>query len=479
MDKNRFSFSFKELQNITDGILKNIQASSELISKITSNSRNDCSNSLFIALPGETFDGHSFIEQAIKNGAIALCLQKNQYSYQQIPDNIPVLEVENTLSAYQSIAKYHRLRLHNLTLIALTGSNGKTSTKDVLNEMLCSEFGKDRVYATQGNTNNHLGVPLNLLGLNSNHRYAIIEMGTNHPGEIATLASIAKPDIAIITSIGPAHLEFLTDLNGVAKEKSTIFSSFKDPKNAIAIIPAHGPANDILKTATKAFKTMTFGETLNADIQCKYESSNLDGSRFELIWNKLKERHSVHWSLFGKHQAINASSAAAAATAIGIAPEHIAKHLTNSKITGMRMRLKRNNGIIWINDAYNANPESVEAGIKWLAEIKQESFKRILVVLGDMFELGENSIAKHKSIIESALKKLPRANIITVGSNMEKAASSINLDFAPEINKRLTSFPDTDEAIQALEKELKDGDMIYLKASRKTALEKIEEAFVK
>ena len=195
-----------------------------------STSSKDCRGALFVALKGERVDAHQFLSDAAGAGAAAVCVRRN-FPVADLPAGVDALRVEDTLAAYQALARFHRRRLKGLKVVALTGSSGKTSTKDILRCVLAAGFGADAVHATEGNTNNHVGVPQNLLRLNGSHRLAIIEMGTNHPGEIAVLTSIAEPDIAIVVSIGHAHLEFFKDTNGVAREKGAIFGCLKRDGN--------------------------------------------------------------------------------------------------------------------------------------------------------------------------------------------------------------------------------------------------------
>ena len=422
-------------------------------------------------------------------------------------------------------------------MIAITGSNGKTSTKDILHGLLTSHFGEEKVYTTKANTNNLIGVPQNILNITSNHILAVIELGSNHPGEIKELTDIANPDIAVITSIGPAHLEFFKDINGVIKEKSSIFTAFKNPKTGVAILPVEYKNDELIGSRIKNLKVITFGKEKKADIQYKHLSSAVNNTTFELHWQS--GSNTISWNISGKHQIANAAAAAAAATVVNISPQEISSALTKCKIiTGMRMSIKEVNGITWINDAYNSNPSSAKAGIDWLHEISKTSypnkFKRIIVVLGDMRELGTNSFSENKELVEYAFSKLPFAQIYGVGSIMCKVGSEqlamggsprsdghtdghgrtrTNTDnndnpwrhlphpcqsasvrvcpcvvsprttnhesVNPESNIQhptsdIHSFPNSDEAASFFSKELKSGDLVYLKGSRGIALEKIE-----
>ena len=472
MVKNQSSYSFNELSSATNGNWKNLTSdiSKSEVKSVITDSRSNCRHSLFLALEGDKFDGHNFIKQAIEQNASALCVNKDKYKYLNIPSDIPVLLVKNTLTAYQKIATHNRLRLENITIIALTGSNGKTSTKDILLNILTSEFGSDKVYATKANTNNHIGVPLNLLSINKNHRFAIIEMGSNHPGEIAILASIAKPDIAAITSIGPSHLEFFKDLHGVAKEKSAIFSCFNKNKKNNAIIPSDCPEHDYIVSLIPAnIPITTFGSTTNSDIKLTYKSSNLSSSNFSLKWKNDDNNYLVKSKLVGAHQASNATAAASIAHSIGISRKNIIKHLLNASVEGMRMKISIHNKITWINDAYNSNPLSTKAGIDYISEIDNstEIKNDIYIILGNMLELGKKTINEHISILEYACRLPSNVTICCVGNIMNEAAIKLS-------NSRINSFGNNLEVINYLKKTIQPTNIVYLKGSRGAKLEEIE-----
>ena len=478
---NMSTFTYRDLQTATSGKWYNIDTNIDcyVTSKITSistDTRINNKNALFLALAGVNFDAHNYLKEAVDSGASALCLQRGKYKIGK-PLNIPILEVQDTLKAYQKIANFHRKRLKELLLIAITGSNGKTSTKDILHGILSSEFGKGKVYTTKANTNNLIGAPQNILNLTNKHRFAVIELGSNHPGEISKLTQITNPDIAVITSIGPAHLEFFKNITGVIKEKISIFTAFNNPKKRIAIIPAEYSNNKTVKQSADKCKTITFGKTEKADISWKLLHTAVNKTEFQLIWNSENIREKVSWNIPGTHQLSNAAAAAAVAVVIGITPQNIATALRHCKISGMRMKINKINGITWINDAYNANPASTKAGIDWLHEIARSMLstgnnKRLFVILGDMLELGKDTLDIHKEIVEYTMDKLPNAQIYGVGPIMSNVINSLKT--SPPNNAGVSSFQNSQEAASFLKNELKTGDLIYLKGSRGIALETIE-----
>ena len=466
-------YTFSETAKITGGKIIDGTAAKDLIFDFFStDSRKDCRNSMFFPLPGEKFDSHDFIGSAIASGAKAICVAKNKLPNLNLPENISVLAVDDTLKAYQTLANHHRRKI-NPKIIALTGSSGKTSAKEILKAILVHAFGAEAVYATIGNTNNHVGVPQNLLNLTEKHGYAIIEMGTNHFGEIEVLGSIAEPDIAIIVSIGNAHLEFFKDPNGVAKEKSAIFAKLSAA--GTAVIPAEGPGLGVLADAVKKIRTLRFGTDKAApppDVSVNYLGSSFKGSRFELARKNCEFRRVIEWPLLGRHQAMNAAAASLAAEAAGIDLETIADALSSGiSLPGMRMNAADRDGVTWINDAYNANPDSMRAGIEWLAEAlgNEKPKGRAFVVLGDMLELGPSGPLAHRKILDLLVEKIPAAVIVTVGPIMDAASEAIRSDTSISIR----NFQDSTEAGKYIRSKLKKDDIIYLKGSRGIALEKV------
>lgn len=475
------SFSFEELANVTGGQWHNLPSQySAILSCVSTDTREKVPNSLFIALKGDNFDGHNFLNEAIQSGALALCVEEEKYSESSAKISIPILKVKNSLLAFQEIARHHRQKLRDLTLIAITGSNGKTSTKDILSQILIQEYGEDLVYATKATTNNHIGVPLNLLNLMDKHRFAVIELGTNHPGELDILTSITAPDIAIITSLGPAHLEYFKNLDGVAREKSSIFNYFQPGNDKyLGIIPEDILKYEPIRDALFKKKYLTFSENSNSSfITYKPVTASIKSSTFELAWNNSGIKQTSKWSILGNHQLGNAAAAAAAATYIGIKPENITKHLLKCHLTGMRMKLREVHGITIINDAYNANPSSTTAGIKWLESILVRPLKtNYFVILGDMLELGDKAIKAHIDILNLALDLFNDCHIITIGSIMKDALCLIKKERNLN-NTNILNLPDSEKGASYITEKAKPGDVIYLKGSKRIKLKIIDESFI-
>ena len=434
------------------------------VSAITTDTRKIPPESLFIALKGERFDGHDYLESAVSGGAAVLCVDANFAESADIDLNVPVITVPNTLTAYQQIANFYRGKLQDLTVIGVTGSCGKTSLKEILKTLMAGVYGESAVYATEANNNNAIGVPLSLLSLTKEHRIAVIEMGSNHPGEIETVAKIAEPDIAIITNIARAHLEFFRDLNGVAEEKSAILASYGGRIQPVAIIPDKCPGKEILQSKA-GDSVYTFGNSDSADLKVEYDGGNEKGSSFKLLFSERLQKDisiselNVKWRLTGRHQALNA--AAALLTVIlndrilfKQKYADIAEALKQCMLTGSRMKFTEIAGIKWINDAYNANPDSMQSALVWLAEFANAETSHI--VLGDMLELGADSLLLHRQILNSAIQLLPKTNLYAVGPIMSEAANLAGIDF----------FPDSEAVGIKLAETVKIGDLVYLKASR-------------
>lgn len=447
-------FSLDELIEATGGRLVG-QFRKNGISSVTTDSRQKTPNSLFIAIPGEKFDGHDYLPQALENGADLLCIEEK--SIVKLPENAPAIVVPFTIPAYQKLAAYHRKKI-GPKVIALTGSCGKTSTKEMLKAIFCEAYGKDSVLATEGNTNNQIGVPQNLLKLTPDHKYCILEMGTNHHGEIEPLSAAAEPSAALIVSIARCHLENLGSLEGVAVEKSSIFHHL----HGTAVIPADAPGFDIMKKAAGKNPVLTFGSP-KADFDAVPLGGSIRGSAFELRDNRTRESVRVEWKLLGAHQAKNAAGAAALASSFGIPLDIIAKGLSNCVLPGMRMKITDHGGATWINDAYNANPDSMKASLAWLAEFAEPA--KLLLVVGDMLELGESSLRSHIEILDFIGKNLPGAAVIAVGPVMMQAAREF-----PGIR----AYPNSESAADEVRKSAKPGHIVFLKASRGTRLERTE-----
>ena len=442
-------FSASELADFTGGNwIGDLKPAGQL--SISTDSRVDNCGKIFFALSGERFDAHDFLDKAVESGCEALCIDWEKLPL--APGSIPVLTVENTLSAMQSCAMHHRLRFPDLTVFGVTGSVGKTSVKEML-MAICSAVSNGHALCTIGNTNNQIGVAQNLLRLTAGHRFAVIEAGTSSPGEIAPLGKMMIPDGAIVNSIAPCHLEKLIDLDGVAREKGSVFNTLTG--RAAAVFPVETTGKEILKNAAGKHRILTFGMDGKGDVSAVFKSGDLAGSTFELAFPN-GTKYEVNWHLTGRHNALNAAGAAALAYSAGIAPEKIAAALPGTSLPGMRMKKTVLNGITFYNDAYNANPASMRASIELLTAAPLPG--RLILVLGGMKELGKDSVSAHEQLLADIGKKLPAAKVITIGAEFA-GLSSCHFDNAENAGTYLLGMLDS-------------GDTVFAKGSRGNAVEK-------
>ncbi|OPZ31216.1 MAG: UDP-N-acetylmuramoyl-tripeptide--D-alanyl-D-alanine ligase [Lentisphaerae bacterium ADurb.BinA184] len=456
-------FTLNELRSITGGrwLVAPALGGTEL-SGIQDDSRYVGPGMLFPAILGETADGHAFLGDAIAKGAAGVCVQA-PLTRARLAEcrgrGVAVLRVPDTLRAFHALAAAHRRRFPQTPIIALTGSSGKTSTRAMLSAILEAAF-PGAVLSTAGNTNNHFGVPRNVLRLGPAHRIAVLELGTNHFGEIATLAAIVGADIGLIVNIGPAHLEAFGDCDGVAREKGVLFESLSPA--GVAIMPAECEQAAILRRKAGGRRVLTFGVGAGADVRVEYLGWRGDGYRATLSWKAAGVSHDLRWAIGGAHQAMNAAAAAAAATVVGVAPEVIVAGLAGTVLPGMRMDRKTVAGVCWINDAYNANPASTRAALDWVAELLEAApGASCLVVLGDMLELGTVARRAHADVLAHALRVLPGAVVVAVGPLMSAAAADCGV----------RSFPDAAAAGDFVRRHAVPGGLVLLKGSHAMRLE--------
>ncbi len=425
------------------------------VSGVFTDTRVNGEGKLFVALAGERFDAHDFLDRAVASGAAALLVRRDRAVTDGFP--VPLLEVADTLTAYQALAAFHRRRFPGLRVAGVTGSVGKTSVKEML-RAICRKAAGDEamVLATEGNTNNQVGVPQNLLRLDGRCRFAVIEMGTSSPGEILPLSLCAAPDVAVVNSIAPCHVERLGDLEGVAREKGTIFAGV--PADGVAVVPGECPQRRTLERAAGRRRVITFGFGPGCDVRVGEVSGTLSESVFSLDFPD-RRSFTVRWPLAGRHQVGNAAAAAAAAYALGIAPEEIAAGLPETRLPGMRMKTSVIDGVTYINDAYNANPGSMAAALRLLAGNIDP--RRLVLLLGGMRELGEISEREHRKLLADAEALLPGVKIITVGAEFAAAAGAAGVEY----------FSDAAAAAGRVAEIVSPGDTIFAKGSRFHAVE--------
>lgn len=408
---------------------------------------------LFVPLPGANVDGHAYLDEAFARGAGAALCARAVHPLIAHHDLGPMIVVNDVTQALQDLAAEYRKRWPGL-LVGITGSAGKTTTKELVAAAFATEAPTLR---TQGNKNNHWGVPLTLLGLRAEHQVAIVEMGMSNPGEIAALAAIAGPTAAVVTNAGSAHLEGVGSLEGVAREKAALVHAL--PKDAPAFVGADSPLLVAAAGGAKA-RVVTYGFDAKAQVRpAKYRDLGAEGSRIEV-----KGFPPVHLRLVGRHMAQNALAAIAVALHWKLDGEKVAAALEAHRPLGGRMEVKRSGGGTLLVDCYNANPDSTAAALATLAG--WPGARRRIALLGDMRELGSTAEELHRE----AGGRVRDAELWTVGAHAGDYAEGAKRAGVP-----VRVFEDKAAASAALREALGPGVLVLLKASRGAALEQVLE----
>ena len=432
-----------------------------LFTGVSTDSRSVKSGDLFIALSGKNFDGHNFVTQAKDRGAVAVMVNQESDSKKNQSSKIPMIIVKDTLLGLGQLAAYWR-GCFDIPLIAVTGSNGKTTVKEMIASILFQLVGKDsnRVLATTGNLNNDIGVPKMLLQLCEQHKYAVIEMGMNHSGEISYLTHLAKPSVALITNAGAAHIEGIGSVEAVARAKGEIFEGLD--KLGIAVINADDPNVQLWHKLVGSRSVIEFGLSKEVKVGGCYQL-NLTDTKMKL---KLPDGTvEIKLKVPGRHNVYNALAAAAAATAIGIRKEDIASGLgVFCGVDGRLQQKKCQHDATMIDDSYNANPESVRAALSVLAN---SPGKKILI-LGDMGELGDNAVDFHECIGEEA-RLIGIDRLFTLG---ELSAHSVE-----KFGVGAQHFKNIEDLIAVVETVLAPNVTLLVKGSRFMQMERVVRKF--
>jgi UDP-N-acetylmuramoyl-tripeptide--D-alanyl-D-alanine ligase len=424
------------------------------ISAVSIDSRTIQAGALFVAVPGQRFDGHNYVEQAMERGAKAAVVSRRDL----VRDDMgrPLIWVDDTVAALGRLASYYRDQIA-ATVIAVTGSNGKTTTRAMIHHVLS---GRRRGGQAQKSFNNQIGVPLTLLSAEGDDEFLVLELGTNHPGEIAGLASMARPDMGVIVSIGPAHLEGLGNIEGVIREKTSLFKYVRKGGLAVVNRDCLSPADELPEGVT--LPVVSFGESAEAHVRLTAFEQRGHGIRFQY-----NNRFEVQMPVLGRHNALNALAAVVVARRLGYTDEEIAARLATFSLPEMRLERMRLGDAEVLFDAYNANPASVIAALDVL-DAMQVAGRRVLVI-GDMGELGTGSETLHREVgrrvatmrIDALVMVGPRAGVI-----------------AEECADRMTQhrYADSNQAAERLGEWLRSGDLVVIKGSRAMKLERIVEA---
>ncbi|HXC50979.1 MAG TPA: UDP-N-acetylmuramoyl-tripeptide--D-alanyl-D-alanine ligase [Candidatus Limnocylindrales bacterium] len=430
--------------------------------RVSTDSRTIASGDLFFCLRGPTFDAHDFIADAVRAGAAGIVCEHGRGGAVPAASATAVIETGDTLAALGELAAWHR-RGSSGPVIGVTGSNGKTTTKEMLRAILVAHHGADRVLATRGNLNNLIGVPLTIFQITTTHTAAVIEMGMNVPGEIARLTEISRPTVGVITCVAEAHLEGLGTIEGVARAKGELFEGLDAA--AVAVVNCDDP-NIVRESSRFAGRHLTFGsrgDVRAEDVRC----DRISASTFDIAY--AGERARVELPLGGRHNVQNALAAAAASIASGV-PLATAAHGL-SKMTPPPMRMSAEalpNGVTLVNDAYNANPGSLGAALATLGGLDA----RRIVVIGDMLELGPRSAELHRRVGAQAAGIEP-ALLCAYGkfaADVAGGATGSGLDAS-----RVLVCASHAQAADAVASVWLPGDAVLVKGSRGSAMEHVVE----
>jgi UDP-N-acetylmuramoyl-tripeptide--D-alanyl-D-alanine ligase len=428
------------------------------ITRISTDSRTIQPGDLFVPIRGANFDGHRFVEQTAAKGAAGAVVEPVWKG--KVPESFALIRVADSLAGYHAIAAYYRQSLP-IKVIGITGSNGKTSTKDFVAAALSRRF---RVAKTEGNFNNHVGLPQTILNASAEDEIGVWEMGMNHPGEIATLARIAAPDAAVITNIGVAHIEFMGSREAIAQEKGMLAEAVNE--NGTVILNADDLFSESIARRTRA--KIIFAGINSGAIRADEISQSASGSEFTILEGAHRCRAQL--PVPGLHMVQNAILAVATARAFGVPIEQAALGLAAASLTKARLQVRDIRGVQFLDDSYNANPDSTKAALRTLAELDTDG--RRVAVLGAMGELGSESERGHAEVGECAAE-LRIDQLITVGelgAIISDAARAAGLEKSRNVSSH-------EEAAELLGDETSPGDLVLIKGSRAARMERVLEEF--
>ena len=454
-------FDVENLARVVGGRWIIEPAGAQRITGVGTDTRQNLSGRAFIALRGPRHDGHDHLRSAVQAGAGLLIIDRSILG--GTPDGVAVLRVADTRAALRDLAGAHRAELSRTTVIAVTGSCGKTTTKEMIHAALAGTLIGTRAPRS---FNNDIGVPLTILDASPDDEYVVLEIGMNRPGEIAALAQTARPDIAVITTIGPAHLGGLGSVRAIAAEKASLLDALV-PDGWAMLNADHEFAAE---HAARFRNVRTFGASTNADVRLTdygYDEA------LELWWFDVNAAARFRLALPGRHNAVNALAAVAVAQHLGVADERISCGLAGVALPGMRMSRQQFGSVCIFNDAHNANPQSMPASIHAFLESTPRAARHVLI-LGDMLELGPDAASMHEALGQSLLETSEAHSIdriIFIGELMRYAHHAVAQRWG---GGRVQAFSELDrQSIAKIWGEFRSGDAVLLKASRGLALERI------
>ena len=439
---------------LAGGILRQGDAS-RLVRGVGTDSRHLGTGELFLALRGDRFDGHDFLKVAELAGAAGAIVAAGTARPEFSP-TFALIEVADTLKGYQRLAREYRRRLP-MRVVAITGSNGKTSTKDFTAAVLSTRY---RVLKTEGNFNNHIGVPRMILRATAEEDVAVLEMGMNHPGEIRPLAQIAAPRVAIITNIGTAHIEYMGSREAIAQEKGTLAEEI--PADGWVILPAHDPFTKSITARTSA-EVLTVGID-SGDLRATQVEQTAIGNRFTVVLGDQSAPASIN--VIGHHMVANALLAVGAGIALGMDLAEAVHGLSAAQLTEGRVQPRTAGGLHFIDDSYNANPDSMVVALATLATSQVRG--RRIAVLGRMGELGVHAASGHRRVGEAAGEQRIDC-VVAVGEEAAGIAEGAEESGAKEVRR----VRDVQEATDLLRQIASSDDLILIKGSRSAGMERI------
>jgi len=453
------------MSQIAEALGATLHGNDVLMNGVSKDTRDIHAGDLYVALKGERFDGHQFIADASHAGAVGALVSELQSEARFL--DIPQVQVDDTRLALGQLAAYWRQKFTG-KLIGITGSNGKTSVKEMCKKILDDYAGQAAVLSTRGNLNNDIGLPMMLLELRDQHQFAVIEMGANHVGEIDYLTSIAQPDVALVNNVGPAHLEGFGTLENIAKAKAEIYNGLTE--SGVAIINQDDAFSSFWKDycakkclAKKMIRFSMLDE--KADVYAKYITAN----SYQIITGHVfkNEQATLTLKVPGKHNVMNALAAIAATLSLDVPLQTIVASLSAfENIQGRLTVIDTAFGYRVIDDTYNANPLSVSAAIDVLTEMQGDTTDKTVLVLGDMAELGESAEQLHAEIGAKAKK---------AGIKSLYATGKLSVHAVNAYGDNGFYFENKNELINALKKALTGSEVVLIKGSRSAAMEEVVE----
>ncbi len=451
------SYPIRKLVDAMGGELLSGEDNLLMEAGVSTDTRNLTPGALFFALTGENFDAHDFLNEAVSAGAGGVVVDRFPDESLDFGD-CALIKVDDTLIALQKLARWYRGEL-DVVVVGITGSNGKTTTKDLTASVIGQRY---QVHATSGNLNNHIGLPLTVLEADDDDDVLVLEMGMNHPGEIAPLCEIAQPQIGIITNIGHAHIEFMGSREAIAEEKGALARAL--PEVGTLLMTAGCDFADYFSSRSPA-RSVSVGNGRGV-IRAEALHSTKTGSEFELVIDEEKSSQ-VQLGVPGRHMVNNALLAAGAGWVLGLSPDELSSGLELVRLTSGRLRCFDYEGVTVFDDTYNANPDSMKAAIGVVAELPIDNGCARTVVLGMMGELGRFSEEMHYQVgVQAAQQNLGVVSVGAEAAAIAEGAKSLGASLVEH-------FDQYQDAVEWLQETIKIGDVVLFKGSRKAAVERV------